>query len=202
MLYKITGLVLAGGKSTRMGTDKALLKLNNLTLMQHSLGKLKRLFKEIMVSINTQGKYSHDNIKEVSDVYPNCGPLGGIHAGLKEAEYEWMFVTACDMPFWEAPLVDELVKQRNGYNAVVPVLNNKTEPLFALYNKTCLPLIENNLKKNKYKVTDMFPNLNVNYFDTEHLLNNGIITNSTFMNINTLPEYNAILEEFISKENT
>ncbi|NLX63880.1 MAG: molybdenum cofactor guanylyltransferase [Clostridiaceae bacterium] len=200
MLYDATGLVLAGGKSSRIGTDKALLKLNNMTLLEYSLGKLKGLFKEVMVSVDIKGKYNIDNSREVIDVYPDCGPLGGIHAGIKNAQYEWVFVTACDMPLWEDSLVVELMKRRNGYDAVVPVINNKTEPLFALYNKTCLPLVENNLNKRKYKVSDLYTELNVNYINAGELPDNGLISPSAFININTSTDYNIVLKGFLEED--
>jgi len=199
MLYNATGLVLAGGKSTRMGTDKALLKLNSMTLLEYSLGKLKSLFKEVMISVDAEGKYNSDDTREVTDAYPDSGPLGGIHAGLMKAQYEWVFVTACDIPLWEASLVDELMKRRNGYDAVVPVINNKTEPLCALYNKTCLPLIENNLKNKKYKVSDLYPELTVNYINAGEFPDNDLISPYKFMNINTLTDYNKILKEYFKE---
>ena len=125
--------------------------------------------------------------------------MGGIHAGLMKAQYEWVFVTACDIPLWEASLVDELMKRRNGYDAVVPVINNKTEPLCALYNKTCLPLIENNLKNKKYKVSDLYPELTVNYINAGEFPDNDLISPYKFMNINTLTDYNKILKEYFKE---
>lgn len=195
MLYNATGLVLAGGKSSRMGSDKALLKLKNQTLLQHSVEKLKRIFKEILISVDFQGKYVIENIKEVTDSFSNCGPLSGIHAGLKEARYEWMFVTACDMPFWEGPFIDELMKHREKHDVVVPILNNRPEPLFALYNKTCLPVIENYINKNIYKVTKFYSDINVKYIDTEYLVDKGLINSDSFMNINTKEDYINISDD-------
>ncbi len=142
MAYNVTGIILAGGKSSRMGKDKALIKYGDETFMSNSLKKLNELFDETIVVADNVGKYNIKNVKIINDIYPGKGPMGGIHAALKAAGNDWIFVIPCDMPIWEPYLAEEILKHRLDNDIVVPLFNNRKEPLFALYKKTCIPKIE------------------------------------------------------------
>lgn len=196
MVYQATGIILAGGKSSRMGRDKALILLKNRTFLEHSITKMKELFQEVLVVSDKSNKYQVSNIKQVVDIYPGCGPLGGIHAGLYTSEFEWVMVTACDMPCWDRKIIDELMKLRPGYDAVVPEVKNKPEPLFSLYNKSCLPVIEQLLKQKSLKVTDLFSKIHTKKVDIQNLGKN--IFPEEFININT-PEDMAKYKDFLIK---
>ncbi|MFA9422078.1 MAG: NTP transferase domain-containing protein [Sedimentibacter sp.] len=193
MVNNVTGIILTGGKSSRMGTDKALLKYGSETFVSHSVKKLQELFDEVIIVADNEKKYDLGNVKLIGDIYPGRGPLGGIHAGLVGAKNDWIFVVPCDMPLWEPLLVNDLAMLRFNYDAVVPKINNNLEPLFALYNKSCLPIIENCLVNNFYKVLDLFPIINTKYLIIH---NEDIKTKSyikSFYNVNT-PEqlYNFV----------
>ena len=193
MSYKVTGILLAGGKSSRMGKDKALIKYGDETFMSNSLNKLNKLFDEVIVVADNIDKYQMDNVRIIKDIYPGMGPMGGIHAALKAAKNDWIFVIPCDMPLWESFLVEEILKHRLDYDIVVPIINNHMEPLFALYKKTCIPGIEQCLNSNIIKVLELYPLVNTNYLDLEKVYNEVDQCTKSFFNINTPKDlYNMV----------
>ena len=198
MTYKASGIVLAGGKSTRMGTDKAMLQYHNKSLLVHSIEKLHELFDEVILVTDTPGKYHISGfntcgIREVSDEYPGSGPLAGIHAGLKSTNFEWSFVTACDMPFWGPEIVEALIREQQDCDAVVPRINDRPEPLCAFYRKTCLPAIESYLKNGTGKVTGFYQFIKISYLDIKKKGQAEQLSLNTFCNINTPLDYETIL---------
>ncbi len=193
MSYKVTGILLAGGKSSRMGKDKALLKYGDETFMSNSLQKLNKLFDEVIVVADNIDKYHMDNVRIIKDIYLGMGPMGGIHAALNAAKNDWIFVIPCDMPLWESFLVEEILKHRLDYDIVVPIINKHMEPLFALYKKTCIPGIEQCLNSNIIKVLELYPLVNTNYLDLEKVYNEVDQCTKSFFNINTPKDlYNMV----------
>lgn len=193
MAYSVTGILLAGGKSSRMGKDKALIKYGEDTFMSASLKKLNKLFDEVIVVADNVEKYHIENVKIIKDIYPKMGPMGGIHAALKVAKNDWIFVIPCDMPLWEPFLVEEILKHRLDYDIVVPIIKGHMEPLFALYNKTCIPGLEECLNNNVIKVIELYPLVKTNYLDLEKVYHEIEQCDRSFFNINT-PEdlYNMV----------
>lgn len=200
MTYKASGIVLAGGKSSRMGTDKAMLQYHNQSLLSRSVEKLHELFEEVILVTNTTVKYHGPEfntcrIREVYDEFPESGPLAGIHAGLKAASFEWSFVTACDMPFWGPEIVEALTRDQQDFDAVVPSINNRPEPLCAFYRKSCLPAIENHLKNGIGKVTCFYQFVKISYLDIKKIGQAEQLSSHTFSNINTPLDYETILSD-------
>lgn len=193
MAYNVTGILLAGGKSSRMGKDKALIKFGDETFISNSIKKLNKLFDEVIVVADNVKKYHIENVNIIRDIYPGMGPMGGIHAALKAAKNDWIFVIPCDMPLWEPFLVEEILKHRLDYDIVVPLINDHMEPLFALYKKTCIPGIEECLNNNIIKVLELYPLVKTNYLDLEKVYNEVDQCTKSFFNINT-PEdlYNMV----------
>jgi molybdopterin-guanine dinucleotide biosynthesis protein A len=173
-----------------MGRDKALLLLDNQTLLARALKKMRLLFDEVIIVTNQPCKYKFSGVREVTDIYPGRGPLGGIHAGLKAARFDKVFFVACDMPFWEPGLVRPLLEASADFDGVVPRNGCYLEPLFAIYTKTCLPVIENCLERNVFKVIEFLPLVRINYVEDE-LLKTGSTLEKAFININTLEDFYA-----------
>jgi len=194
MAYDVTGILLAGGKSSRMGKDKALIKFGNETFMSNSLKKLNKLFNEVIIVADDESKYDIENIKIIKDIYPGMGPMGGIHTALKSAKNDWIFVIPCDMPMWEPFLVEEILKYREGYDIVVPVIKDHMEPLFALYKKTCLPEIEECLNNNIIKVIELYPLVRTRLLDLEkaHMVDQ---CTRSFFNINTPEDLHNMVKD-------
>ncbi len=146
-LKEVSCVILVGGESRRMGSDKSKIRLNGRSLLAHVLDAVKDIFRDIMVSAHTPD-YSHDDIKGlcgirlVTDRVRGRGPSLGVCAALESAENPWIFVLPCDLPMVNVSLIRYLAQLRNGYDCVVPVVGGRIQPLFALYRKTCLePLV-------------------------------------------------------------
>ncbi|MCM3586813.1 molybdenum cofactor guanylyltransferase [Mesobacillus maritimus] len=160
---KAGAIILSGGQSSRMGTNKALLPFNEKTNIERIKDELSSLFDEIILVTNHPEDYSFLNIKMVSDVYPGKGPLAGIHAGLAASDYEENIVVACDMPFVSAELAGTLVQNLKHYDAMVPVIGGRKHPLFAAYQKRIVAEIEKCLQEDRLRMIHLLEKLNVRY---------------------------------------
>lgn len=139
----ITGVLLAGGRSTRMGVDKRLLEVEGQTLLARALGVLDEVFDQVLVSFaDRDSAVAVAGHRVVYDLLPNCATLGGLYSALTVAETEWLFAVACDMPLVESVVVDSLVRRCAGADYVVPVLSTGPQPMHACYRKTCLPVLK------------------------------------------------------------
>lgn len=179
-----TGVILAGGKSARMGTDKAFLNLGQQEIIKRIASELQFVFDEVLVVGGDADKLRCLGLKPVPDLIRGGGPLSGIHAALMAARYDKCLVVACDMPFISSALARYIYQKAEGYDVVVPRQGTYLEPLFAIYCKTCIKTIEESLRALRYKIVNFYPRVMVNYVDEEELrafTGNGKI----FFNINT-----------------
>jgi len=134
----ITGIILAGGKSTRMGTDKGLITHNNKTFIQHIIDTLKPLVNNIIIVSNNPEHDIFQSIR-VNDLIENAGPLAGLYTGLHYSKTEKNLVLSCDIPLIKQAVLEKLILQTDEDIDVIQVQsNNKTMPLIALYKKQCL----------------------------------------------------------------
>lgn len=175
---------MAGGKSSRMGTNKALLPVGRETLIGKAVNTLKSLFPEIILVTNEPELYQDLGVKLIKDLIPGCGPLGGIHAALVASPYRYNFVVACDMPFLEPQLIRFMVEQAPGYDGVVPAIGGRFEPLHAVYAKSCLPPIEECLRNHITKIIAFYPAVHLRYLEADVLGRYGDLS-KIFFNINT-----------------
>ena len=161
-------IVLAGGKSSRFGSDKAFAKIGDSTIVESLFFPLSLLFRKIIVVTNFPEKYQAFPVKIVTDKIREHGPLGGIYSGLLASDTERNFVVACDMPLINPRLVRYLSGIKEG-QVVVPSIADKLEPLFAIYAKSCLPAIERQLTTGNNKIQDFFAEVNVRYVSKEEI---------------------------------
>lgn len=150
---------MAGGKSSRMGTNKALLKIEGKTVIERIADELQKCVDEIIIVTNHFDDYRFLGYPMVEDIYKEMGPMGGIHAGLLASTTEKNLVVACDMPFISADLGEFLLKQLDDYEVVVPEIEDQFHPLFAAYKKELAPLIEEALKQNQLRIRFFFKQL-------------------------------------------
>jgi len=200
--FPMSAVVLAGGDSRRMGSDKAFLKMpNGETIIETILSKLARLSKEIILVTNHPQRYEHLGVKLVADIYPGKGSLGGIYTGLSAMSHSHGLVVACDMPFLSLPLLRYMLVMAPEYDVVVPRalpwgglkgVKEREEtakeyllhPLHAVYSKNCLEPMRDLLVSGDLRIISFYPRVRVRYveegeidiFDPEHL---------SFFNINT-----------------
>lgn len=149
-------IILAGGQSRRMGADKALMRLNpeGPRIIEMVLAAVKPVVGEIIISTNRTTDYIWTGLPLIEDNYRDCGPLGGLEAGLAASNSALNLVVACDMPLLEPALLGYLVGLAPGYEAVVPLNEaGQPEPLCAVYSKECLPVIRRHLEENSLKMS-------------------------------------------------
>lgn len=156
-------LVLAGGKSSRMGLnkDKGHMQFQGMSLIEYVLKNLLSISgieKENIIIIGPKEKYSIYQFAVVEDLYPNKGPLGGIISGLKYSKTFYNLVIGYDMPFVEPKLIEYMIENSKGYDIVIPSYGeNMYEPLCAIYSKNCMKVMKSNLINNILAVRSIFP---------------------------------------------
>ncbi len=183
-MIQATGVILAGGKSRRMGSDKAFLEVGEAAMIQHVASELRKVFNEVLLAGGTQAKGELLGLQVLPDRIPGRGPLSGIHAALYGASNSKCLVTACDMPFVSAALASFMIGQADGYDAAVPSHGIYVQPLFAVYDRNCIEAIEQTLGASKPKVADFYPRVRVNYVSEKYLRAIANI-DIAFFNVNT-----------------
>ena len=187
---KAGAIILSGGKSSRMGTNKALLKIHEKTNIERIKDELKHVFDDIILVTNDPETYQFLNIKMVPDWYPGSGPLAGIHAGLEASDYEENFVVACDMPFVSSELATNLVKALKHHDAVVPVFEGRQQPLFAAYQKRAAQEARTCIDESSFRMKQLLDRLDVNYLSESELkLYYEGSLDRVFFNMNRPEEY-------------
>lgn len=185
-MNNFTIVLQAGGKSTRMGTDKALLPFMKTTLLGYIVEQVTPLSDDLILITNTPESYQGFGLPTFSDVYRDWGALGGLHAAVHHARREVCLVLACDMPFVSRNFLRHLVEQIDGYDAVVPRLaaTGFTEPFRAVYRKSCLPSIEQAIRNGQRRVNSFFDRVRVRYVDQPEIERFDPAL-WTFFNVNT-----------------
>ena len=159
---KITGVIQAGGKSTRMGgRPKALMDLGGRRIIDRVVEVLRAVTEDVLLVTNTPELYATLGLPMVPDVFPDHGSLGGIYSGLEAAPGDAAFTVACDMPFL-MPEVARLVIDRAGLaDVVVPKIGEQFETLHACYAKACLGPMESRLRERRLKIVGFFDEVRV-----------------------------------------
>jgi molybdenum cofactor guanylyltransferase len=199
----ITVLILAGGRSARMGRDKAWLEIEGIPLVERVARRLLPLAAEIVFSANDAARFAQLAARlpvptqVVADIFPDAGPLGGIHAGLTAAQHDTVLAVATDMPFVNHAVVEGMVGLCEEADAVLPRLaaegfdEPQPEPLHAIYRRSCLPAVERALAANRRRVVSFLADVRVCYVD-EPFLRTLDPELWSFRNVNTPEEWRAI----------
>ena len=183
-----TGVVLAGGKSSRFGSNKALVKLAGKPLIQYPCKVLDGLFSKNLLITNTPDQYNFLGWPTVADIYPGAGPLAGIHAALSAIDTSLIFVAGCDMPFLDRKLITYLHGLAAGFDAVVPHTAKGLEPLHAVYRRDTVEVIAENLKGGVFKLHDILSGLKIREVGQDEIIANSATGLDPFRNINTLED--------------
>ena len=187
-----TLIILAGGKSSRFGRDKAMLAINGVRLIDLALEKCGTLFSEVLVVGRSPEGFGVPGARAVPDIYPNAGPLGGIHAGLRASSNQTCFVTACDMPNLSLPTVKKLLEASEDYDVALLKTGGEMQPLFAVYKKSLLPEIERLLEEKIYRIVRLYDAARV--FCLETPATDKRPENTPNFNINYSEDYEAFLK--------
>lgn len=197
----VSAVILAGGESRRMGSDKSLLPWHGGRFIEHIHRLLDELFDEVIIVTNSPGLYDSIPCRKEPDIYYKQGSLAGIHSGLCHARNERIFVVACDMPFLSEEVIRALCACDRQAEVVIPRSEWGLEPLHACYAKSCLPAIEAVLDAGKKRIVGFFPEVRVvevaaaefQKIDPEGL---------SFRNINTPEEYFALRDQALASTET
>ena len=190
----VTAVILAGGGSTRMRSNKALLPYSGELFIERIYRQLAAIFSDVILVTNTPELYSFLPCRTVSDIFPGMGSLAGIHAGLSNSETHYIFAVACDMPYLNETLIRRLVVGINGQDVVIPESDGGLEPLHAVYGKGSLPAMEDALSKGNRKIVDCFDRLKTTVISRDEVaaIDPEFLS---FRNINTPEEYFRFREE-------
>ena len=187
MPEKATAIIMAGGDSQRMGTDKSMLAIKDKSMIETICGQLRGTFGQILISANDVEKFAFLGFPVIKDKIGGQGPLMGIASALGFSENEVNFVVACDIPHIEMNFVRRMLVEAEGFDIVIPAdKDGRREPLFAVYNKSVLEPINEILRKGDRKISDVFARCRVKYIELE----------MDIANLNTRAEYEEFLEKY------
>jgi len=180
---KPTGIILAGGKSSRMGQEKGLVRLGGKRLIDIAVQQLSSVCKEILISSNGDS-FSDLGIPVIPDIKPGIGPMGGVYSALLKSQTELNLVLSVDLPFVNEGLLNYLIDSSRDYQVAVPWSGQEHyEPLCACYHRSVLPLMEEFIQKGNYKLPDLFRQVRLNAIPVHAQL--PFFHEALFMNINT-----------------
>jgi molybdopterin-guanine dinucleotide biosynthesis protein A len=192
MAHPVAVGILAGGASSRMGSNKALLEFRGRPLLERQLGVVRPIFERVLVGANDPAPYAPFGVEVVPDVLAERCALTGIHALLAAARTEHVFVVACDLPFLNPALIEDLLGRRGAMDVVLPVTTRGPEPLHAVYSRACLPAIEGCAREGRWKATAFHDRVKVTEVplrEDDWLLEGR----SPFLNVNTPDELRSAL---------
>lgn len=188
LLLDINCIVLAGGKSVRLGRSKLFEQVGTQNLLERVITRLTYFNSQIYVVIAQDSALpdlsKHPDVKVIKDIIPGKGSLGGLYSGLMVSDRPYNLATACDMPFLNLELFGHMIGLAEGYDAVVPLVKDKAEPLHSVYSRSCLPAIQLLIDQNRLSISGLLPMIKVRYLnagDIEQLDPRHL----SFFNINT-----------------
>jgi molybdopterin-guanine dinucleotide biosynthesis protein A len=178
----LTGIILSGGKSSRMGKEKGKCLLKGKPLIEYSFELLKNICDTVIISANSND-YDYLGCRVVKDDVEGMGPAGGIYSALKASETTDNIVISADMPILSAGLLGYVLSFKKNLEAVIPIFNGYPEPLCAYYRKSCISVFGKSLKTGKYKMLEIIKELNCEFVEIEPSL--SIYGHHLFTNVNT-----------------
>ena len=187
----VSAAIMAGGKSTRMGQDKAWIELDGEPLIKRVADVLAQVADEVIIVANDP-RYAALGLRVVPDRFPDGGALGGIATGVGAAAFDRVLVAACDMPFLSVEVWRVLLDHRHDGDVVIPKIGNELETLHALYAKSCVAAMERALSAGRMRVISFFDEVRVHTID-ERELRIADPTLRSFTNVNTPEELAAAL---------
>src|ERR1035437_3575426 len=204
MYSHLTGFILAGGKSKRMGTNKSLLKIGELTIIERVVNLMKDLFKEVILITNQFEEFSFLRLPMQEDIHKNTGPLAGIHSALVHTTTDKNFIISCDMPLMTAGVVKYLIEYPTNKLITIAKADNFIQQLCGVYSQSHVPYIENIIEKNNgggdarnpdqikrgCSVLELVKNVPAEIIDIEKEYRD--YRPGTFYNMNRPEEYNYI----------
>lgn len=193
MTDDVTGIILVGGKSVRMGRDKAFLEIGGAPLVERVLALFGRSFRRVLLVGDRPERFASYGAEVIPDIHPGSS-LGGLHAGLSHAATPFVFVSSCDLPFPSAAVMKAILSHTGQADAVAAEGERGPEPLFALYSRGCLPAVERLIAENDLRLRRLFDLVSTLLLRREEL---AALPGAekAFTNLNTPGDYGRILED-------
>jgi len=181
----INGYILAGGKSSRMGTDKGLLLFEGKAMIQYVIEQMQAVFSKLVL-VSNNPEYEKFGLEVIPDLIKDSGPAGGIYTALKHSKAKLNFMVSCDMPFITKEAIAFIIENTNESQIVLLENQGKIEPLFGIYSKDCENIWLELIQQNTIKLQKMVSHFNLKTIPVE---NNEIFKKSFFNNINTKEDF-------------
>ncbi len=205
MYDDITGIILSGGKSTRMDENKSLLKIGEKTIIEHVKDLMQSLFSKVILMTNDPDDYKFLNLEMHKDIYFRMGPLAGIHSGLTYSSTDKNFIISCDIPLMKPEMIKYLVDYKTNKPVTIAKADGFIQQLCGVYHKSCLQPAENILssninaegrneeqKKRGCKVLGLIDIVGAEIIEAESL---HFYKKDTFFNMNKRSDYENILSK-------
>ena len=198
-MIPVTGVILAGGQSRRMGANKALMQLGDDSLIGHVIHRMRHVVDELLLITNSPAEYTHLRVPMHGDIIPDTGALGGIYTGLTHASHDAVLCVACDSPFLEPKLLAYLASVLGEYDAVMPYTQSETpadrndvqitlQTLCTAYSKRCLPIIASMLRDSELRVHALQERAHIKHISPE-VWQDFDPEGMSFFNINTPEDF-------------
>jgi molybdopterin-guanine dinucleotide biosynthesis protein A len=184
----MTGIVLSGGESRRMGSDKAFLKVDGVPMIEHVLRALKSVVSRIIIVTNSPDAYASYDVEVVTDAFDKRGSLIGIYSGLLRSKDEYNVIVACDMPFLNPRLLLYMMSLADKYDIILPKVGDFVEPLHAVYHKRLIPIMEDHMNREQLRIRGIFAGRRIRYI-TEEEIDRFDPERRSFVNLNTPKEF-------------
>jgi len=187
----MTGIVLIGGKSRRFGRDKVLEQVGEKALIEHVMDVISPLFEDVLLIGHM--REGLETFRIIEDIYPGCGPLGGIFTALTHITTDHCFVFAADMPHLDSALIEYMISVSDDHDAVIPLWSQGREPLHAIYHRRALPFAGRLLERSQYKIFNLLGSIDTLYIN-EDTLRRFTDPKIAFSNINTVHDIHHALK--------
>jgi len=204
MYQDITGIILAGGKSTRMGQNKSLMKIDGVTLIERTVRLMSGLFPRLLLSTNSPSEYEFLNLRMIPDSVDAAGPIAGIYSGLSESATEKNFIISCDMPLMSMEMIDYIINYSSESPITVAKADGYVQQLCGIYSRSLMPLMEKIIEQRTEQETrseiqqkrgclvlELVKSTNSVIIDAETEFPGYV--NNTFFNLNKPEDYNYIV---------
>tara|TARA_B100000686_G_scaffold278433_1_gene298408 strand:+ start:207 stop:842 length:636 start_codon:yes stop_codon:yes gene_type:complete len=198
---RVTGIILAGGKSSRLGRDKAWEDVGGQRIIDRVIGALQSSCDEVLIIGDRPERQNELSLPKCiqyrSDELKGRGSIGGLYTGLKSSDTLWSLVVACDMPFISRELIQFMLSiiSKNRCDAIVPVINGRYQPTHALYNSTCIPFIEKNISSGNFRMDSYFDEIYLEEI-SEDVINSIKGAELSFFNVNTEDDLFTAREQY------
>ena len=198
---RVTGIILAGGKSSRLGRDKAWEDVGGQRIIDRVIGALQSSCDEVLIIGDRPERQNELSLPKCiqyrSDDLKGRGSIGGLYTGLKASDTLWSLVVACDMPYISRELIRFMLSiiSKNRCDAIVPVINGRYQPTHALYNSTCIPFIEKNISSGNFRMDSYFDEIYLEEI-SEDVINSIKGAELSFFNVNTEDDLFTAREQY------